>query len=213
MPGLIVCGDATRTAWLQRVDGAWQAACAPSALPPAAPVDAAAAVTPPVISAPPVGQRVTLPVPRAAAARGEFFHACLERFAPPGARRDLAALAARLKLQDERAALEHAARALLARAELARFFDPTHYVRAHSERVLLDADGQMQRPDRVVEFADAVWVIDYKTGDDALALSATALAERHRAQLEGYRRLLAALYPGKAIRAAVLRADGCLAVV
>ncbi|OJZ16308.1 MAG: DNA helicase [Thiobacillus sp. 65-29] len=211
--GLIVSGDAAHNAWLKRVEAAWQGNPGPAALPHAPPVEAAAAVTPAAIIAPPVGERVAPVVRNAAAARGEFFHACLERFAPPGAPRDLTALATRLKLEEERAELEGAARALLARNELARFFDPACYLRAHSERVLLDADGQVQRPDRVVEFEDAVWVIDYKTGDDGLALSDADLAARHRAQLEGYRHLLAALYPAKAIHAAVLRADGRLVVV
>lgn len=211
--GLIVSGDAARNAWLKRIASAWQTSPAPAALPDAPALEEAEVRLPPVISAPAVGARVTPPVQSMAAARGEFLHACLERFAPPGVPRDLAALAARLKLDDERAALEGTARDLLARRELARFFDPAHYLRAHSERTLLDAEGRMQRPDRVVEFADAVWVIDYKTGADALALSDAALAERHRPQLEGYAALLAALHPDKAIHAALLRADGRLVVV
>jgi len=211
--GLIVSGDAAHNAWLERVDAAWQANPGPVALPAAAPAAAVEAAVPAAILAPPVGQRVVPALRSVAAARGEFFHACLESFAPPGARRDLAALARHLKLEDERMQLEAAARALLTRDELARFFDPACYLRAHSERALLDADGQVQRPDRVVEFEDAVWVIDYKTGDDGLALSDADLAARHRAQLESYRHLLAALYPAKAIHAAVLRADGRLVAV
>ncbi len=211
--GLIVSGDAARNAWLKRVDAAWQAFPEPAELPTAAPVAVEVDTGPVAIVAPPVGSRVAPAVRSIAAARGEFFHACLECFAPPGARRDLAALAMRLKLEDERWALETAARALLARGELARFFDPARYLRAHSERALLDADGQIQRLDRVVEFEDAVWVIDYKTGEDSLTLSDTDLAARHRAQLERYGQLVAALHPAKAIHVAVLRADGRLVVV
>jgi len=62
----------------------------------------------------------------------------------------------------------------------------------------------------VVEFDDAVWVIDYKTGDDSLDLPDAALAERHRPQLSGYRTLLATLYPDKPILPAVLLANGRL---
>jgi len=61
-----------------------------------------------------------------------------------------------------------------------------------------------------VEFDDAVWLIDYKTGDDSRALSDTQLAERHRAQLAGYGSLLAELYAGKPVHSALLLADGRL---
>ena len=68
----------------------------------------------------------------------------------------------------------------------------------------------MQRLDRVVEFDDAVWLIDYKTGGDSRSLSNEQLAERHRPQLAGYQTLLAALYPDKPVHAALLLADGRL---
>jgi len=62
----------------------------------------------------------------------------------------------------------------------------------------------------VVEFDEAVWLIDYKTGDDSRGLADAQLAERHRAQLAGYQVLLAELYPGKPVHAALLLADGRL---
>ncbi len=68
----------------------------------------------------------------------------------------------------------------------------------------------MQRLDRVVEYDDAVWLLDYKTGDDDRSASDATLIERHQPQLAGYRTLLAALYPGRAIHAALLLADGRL---
>jgi ATP-dependent helicase/nuclease subunit A len=110
----------------------------------------------------------------------------------------------------ERARIEAEARALLAQPHLARFFDPAQYRRAHNELALIDADGRLQRLDRVVEFDDAVWLIDYKTGDDSRKLADALLAERHRAQLAGYRALLAALHPDKPVHAALLLADGRL---
>jgi len=55
-----------------------------------------------------------------------------------------------------------------------------------------------------------VWLIDYKTGDDSCSLPDAQLAERHRPQLTGYRSLLAGLYPGKPVHAALLLADGRL---
>ncbi len=207
---LIVSGDADKNAWLARVDAAWQNLALPADLPPAAAEATRAAAAPARIDAPAVGQRITPPAANPAAASGELFHACLEAHAPPGTSRDLPGLAARLGLEAQLDATEAAARALLARPHLARFFDPAQYQRAHNEWPLLDGSGRLQRLDRVVEFGDAVWLIDYKTGDDSRALSDAQLAERHRAQLAGYRSLLAELYAGKPVHAALLLADGRL---
>ena len=142
--------------------------------------------------------------------RGELFHACLERHAPPGAARDLPQLAGRLGLAAELPAIEAAARALIARPELAPLFNPAHYRVAHNELALIDGDGQLHRIDRVVEHDDGLWLIDYKTGEDSLMADDAELVARHRPQLDAYRALLAALKPGRAIRAALLRADGRL---
>jgi ATP-dependent helicase/nuclease subunit A len=122
----------------------------------------------------------------------------------------LPALAARLGLEGELATIDAAARAIVAQPQLAHFFDATRFVRAHNELTLLDGDGRVQRVDRVVEFAHAVWIIDYKTGTDARALADAELAERHRPQLAGYAALLAELHPGKPVHAALLLADGRL---
>jgi ATP-dependent helicase/nuclease subunit A len=208
--GLIVSGDANKNDWLARVGAAWQDLGLPADLPSAAAEAIASTAAPACIEAPAVGQRVVPPAAHPAAASGELFHACLERHAPPGAPRDLPALAARLGLEAELNATEAAARALLARPHLARFFEPAQYRSAHNEWSLLDDSGRLQRLDRVVEFDDAVWLIDYKTGDDSRNLSDAQLAERHRAQLAGYRALLAELYAGKPVHAALLLADGRL---
>ncbi|MHB1353657.1 MAG: PD-(D/E)XK nuclease family protein, partial [Thiobacillus sp.] len=160
-----------------------------------------------------IGRRVATAVDNAAAASGEFFHACLEVHAPPGAPRKLAELATHLGLEREHARIEAAARALLARPELAHLFDPTRYRRAYNELALLDRDGRLLRADRVVEGEDAVWLVDYKMGEQSRLLSDAALAEAHRAQLAGYRSLLAALYPDKPVHAVLLLADGRLVEV
>ena len=209
--GLIVSGAADKNAWLQRVEAAWQDLALPADLPPAASTDAprVTAVTPRIV-APAVGQRLAPASANPAAASGELFHACLEHHAPPGTPRDLPALAMQLGVAAGLARIEADARTLLAQPHLARFFDPALYRRAHSELALLDADGRVQRLDRVVEFDDAVWLIDYKTGDDSRMLADAQLAERHRPQLAGYRALLAALYPGRPVHTAVLLADGRL---
>ena len=209
--GLIVSGAADKNAWLQRVESAWQSLSLPADL-PAAPAAQAlpGAGAEPRIEAPAVGLRHPPVSANPASVRGELFHACLEHHAPPGAPRDLPALAARLGMAAELKQVEADARALLARPQLARFFDPALYQRAYNERTLLDANGRMQRLDRVVEFDDAVWLIDYKTGAESRDLSDAQLIERHRTQLAGYHYLLAELYPGKPVHSALLLADGRL---
>ncbi|MDP1862769.1 MAG: UvrD-helicase domain-containing protein [Thiobacillus sp.] len=207
--GLIVSGAADKSDWLQRVDAAWQGMELPADLPPAPSVeDVPVANALPRIAAPAIGQRLAPATANPAAASGELFHACLEHHAPPGAARDLPALATRLGVAAELNRIEADARALLTQPHLARFFDPAQYQTAHNELALLDAGGRMQRLDRVVEFDDAVWIIDYKTGGDSVGLPDDLLTERHRPQLSNYQTLLAGLYPGKPIHAALLLADG-----
>lgn len=221
---LIVSGAADKNAWLKRVDAAWLGMGLPADLPPAATADEPPkAAPPPRIDAPAIGQRLPPMPANPAAASGELFHACLEHLAPAGVHtaaggtsalqgpsRDLPTLATQLGVNAALTRIEAAARALLAQPHLARFFDPAQYRCAHNELALLDASGRMQRLDRVVEFDDAVWIIDYKTGDDSLGLSDEYLAERHRPQLSAYQTLLTGLYPGKPVQAALLLADGRL---
>jgi len=113
-------------------------------------------------------------------------------------------------------ALHEAARAmaerLIAQPALARFFDAGQYRRARNEVEYLGADGALRRIDRLVEFDDAVWVLDYKTG----GLDEADLARRaapHLAQIEDYRAAMAALYPDRPVRAALVFTDGQLYVV
>ncbi len=208
---LIVSGAADKSAWLQRVEAAWQGMTLPADLPLASVTEQQPpAVLLPRISAPAIGQRLTPASANPAAASGELFHACLEHHAPPGVPRDLPTLATQLGMTAELKRIEADARMLLAQPHLARFFDPAQYRCAHNELALLDADGRMQRLDRVVEFDDAVWLIDYKTGDDSLGLSDAHLAERHRPQLSNYQALLTGLYPDKQVNAVLLLADGRL---
>lgn len=213
---LIVSGDAAKNTWVERAAAAWQDAGLPTQLPPAAQAHTPEPAPQPVrITAPAVGQRLPSALDSAATRQGELFHACLEIHAPPGAAapRNLPQLAARLGLADALPQIEAAAHALLDQPGLARFFDPAHYHRAHNELTLLDSEGRLQRLDRVVEFDDAVWVIDYKTGDDSLTLTDAALRAQHAPQLDGYRALLAARYPGQPVHAALLLADGRLVTV
>lgn len=88
------------------------------------------------------------------------------------------------------------AEAILGNPATRRFFTAGQ---GRNEVPYVGADGQVRRIDRLVEYDDEVWVLDYKTG---------GYAEAYREQLADYRRAMAALYPGKRIRSALLFGDG-----
>jgi len=92
---------------------------------------------------------------------------------------------------------------LLALPALQRFFDPQHFCRACNEMPYVNARGELRRIDRLVEFDDEVWVLDYKTG-------ATSDSVSHRAQMQEYRVAMQAVYAGKMVRCALLFLDGTL---
>ncbi len=102
------------------------------------------------------------------------------------------------------------AQAICEAGGLRRFFDPAQYLRARNELPFVDGRGQVQRIDRLVEFEQETWVLDYKTGLADLASSDAALAARHRAQLQAYVEAVRSLLPGKPVRAGIILADGRL---
>jgi ATP-dependent helicase/nuclease subunit A len=93
-------------------------------------------------------------------------------------------------------AVSRTAETMLNAPETRRFFESG---RARNELEYIGADGQARRIDRLVEYDDEVWVLDYKTGSPN---------EAYQTQIDDYRQAVAALYPGKRIRAALLFADG-----
>jgi ATP-dependent helicase/nuclease subunit A len=92
---------------------------------------------------------------------------------------------------------------LLNMPTLLRFFDKQYYLSAANELCYVNAIGQLRRIDRMVEFKDEVWVLDYKSGDNLVLPS-------YMAQLEEYRSAMQAIYPGKMVRCALIDADGKL---
>jgi ATP-dependent helicase/nuclease subunit A len=95
------------------------------------------------------------------------------------------------------------AQGLLSAPQLARFFDPAQHRAAYNEMPYVDAQGELKRIDRLVEFDDEVWVLDYKLGD-------SEDAARYRAQMEEYRAAMRAVFAGKTVRCALVFADGVL---
>lgn len=107
---------------------------------------------------------------------------------------------------DEIDSLWQRAQHLLASPQLARFFDPRQYVSACNEMPYVNSRGELKRIDRLVEFDNDVWVLDYKLGD-------SEDAARYRAQMQEYRSAMQAAYAGKTVRCALLFADGVLSEV
>jgi ATP-dependent helicase/nuclease subunit A len=102
--------------------------------------------------------------------------------------------------------LETIARRLVASDALQRFFDPALHRWSANELEFVLPDGQPGRIDRLVEFDDDIWILDYKSGQG------DRFAETYEAQLAGYARAVAAIRPGKVVHAALIRPDGAFDV-
>jgi ATP-dependent helicase/nuclease subunit A len=85
---------------------------------------------------------------------------------------------------------------------LAHFFDPARFRRASNELEIISA-GAVLRADRVVEFADAVWVLDYKA-----RVTGTELPQ-YRRQVRAYREALSAIHAGRVVRAGLIDLAVC----
>jgi ATP-dependent helicase/nuclease subunit A len=92
---------------------------------------------------------------------------------------------------------------LLALPQLARFFDAQQYRTACNEMSYINAQGELKRIDRLVEFDDEVWVLDYKLGD-------SEDAARYRSQMQEYLAAMRSVYAGKTVRCGLVFAGGAL---
>jgi ATP-dependent helicase/nuclease subunit A len=140
-------------------------------------------------------------------AYGTHFHSLMERITG-GAPADRAGVQRGLGLADgEFAPMWEQAQLLLAAPDLARFFDAGRFKRAVNEVSYVNEAGEVRRIDRLVELDDAIWVLDYKTGDSAR--SDPALVEQYRAQLAEYRGAMRSAYGNqRPVNAAIIFADG-----
>ncbi|GAB3538850.1 hypothetical protein GCM10027343_05300 [Noviherbaspirillum agri] len=95
---------------------------------------------------------------------------------------------------------------ILFQPELERFFNPVHFHYACNEmEVVANSGGKdVMRFDRTVVFSDEVWILDYKR--DLLESERAA----YRAQLSRYSQVAQQVFPGKAVRAALITSDGQL---
>ncbi len=151
----------------------------------------------------PVGQR--RPVMSDAQRYGIWLHGLLEYLAPSGERRQesvMDALQHKLNIPAvEMPVLWQQAQDILNTPGLVRFFDARLYLAAANEIAYVDASGLLRRIDRLVEFEEEVWVLDYKTGADS-----GSFAE----QLEEYRSAMQAIHPHKPVRCALIYPGGKL---
>jgi ATP-dependent helicase/nuclease subunit A len=138
--------------------------------------------------------------------RGELVHRILElvEYAEGDAEAVLAAAAARaaaLSREDptDSARAARVVSRMLADARLAPFFARAPGRLVLREQELCSADGRLFRIDRLVVDPDRVTVLDWKTGAEEPAA--------HAAQMEGYRKLLSEVYPGKPVESLVAYMD------
>jgi len=209
--GIRQAGELDDTSWLGQLDAAlektemndlpemaWLDTPPPSSTdtrPPAPPESAPAW--------PAIGTRRQEETPEAAF--GTLLHAWLEH---RSAGKDDEAIRALLRVEDSRAeTIAATARRMLSHPELAAAFDPARHVRAHNELEFLDEEGRAARMDRLVEFEQEVWILDYKSGglDEP---DPDRRAHPHREQMERYRHAAQALFPHKPVRTALVFADG-----
>jgi ATP-dependent helicase/nuclease subunit A len=100
------------------------------------------------------------------------------------------------------------AQRILAAPELQRFFDPLQYKRAANEVSYMIETGEVRRIDRLVEFDEEMWVLDYKTGDPKTI--DPALMEQYRGQLAEYCAAMRRLYARRRVSGAIVFADGAV---
>lgn len=85
--------------------------------------------------------------------------------------------------------------------EMGRYFREAYGREIRKEQEYSDGDGRLFRMDRVVIDPDGVTVIDYKTGSEKEAL------EKYKSQIRNYMKILAEVYPGKAVRGVIAFVD------
>ena len=174
-------------------------------------------VTAPSVDAPSVATsmdvRLTQPLPTGTRKavmtepqrRGVWLHALLQHLAASNdttQETERAALQSRIGIPTaEMDALWQQAQQLLSSPSLARYFDTQQYLSACNEMPYVNAQGELKRIDRLVEFEGEVWVLDYKLGENTDPA-------RHHAQMLEYKSAMQSVYAGKQVRCALLFGDG-----
>jgi ATP-dependent helicase/nuclease subunit A len=122
------------------------------------------------------------------------------------------AIAERILANEEnttRESLIRHAQSILRAPHLQQFFDPEKFISAQNEVSVVDVNCELLRLDRLVEFSNEVWVLDYKSATSQTAQSSLLLAV-YRAQLARYRGALLDIYPNKTLRCGLIFGDAVL---
>ncbi len=136
--------------------------------------------------------------------RGTWLHALLQQLSEQDNRTDQAAMQLELGIPaDEFNKLWRQAQSLLTRPELKRFYDASQFQHAHNEMPYVNAQGELKRIDRLVEYEKEVWVLDYKTG-------ASHDPAPYHAQMAEYRSAMRSAYINKDIRCALIFSNGVM---
>jgi ATP-dependent helicase/nuclease subunit A len=136
--------------------------------------------------------------------RGTWLHAMLQILTTTGVVADQASMQIQCGIPGkEMDALWQQAQTLLSQPELQRYFDASLYQKASNEMPYVNAQGEMKRIDRLVEFDNEVWVLDYKTGTSHDAAP-------YRAQMAEYRSAMQGVYVNTKVRCALVFTDGLL---
>ncbi|MEQ1668263.1 MAG: 3'-5' exonuclease, partial [Sulfuriferula sp.] len=135
---------------------------------------------------------------------GKLVHALLAAITPPQTCTD-DTLRARYGVQSEFENALECTRRITQQPHLQRFFDPQQYQIAHNEYAYLRADGSTHRIDRLVIFAEEVWILDYKTDQ---AIDPAELITRHREQLNEYCNAMQNSYQSHVVYCGLITAAG-----
>ena len=142
---------------------------------------------------------------------GIRLHALLEWIAPPAPVLDRAWLQDRLEVDDaEFDSLWQDALHLTQAPHLQRFFDPECYVNAWKEVPYRTAAGESRRLDRLVEFDDSVWILDFKAAERAEEGSLAACGAPYLGQMREYRVAMEGVFAPKTVRAVLVFGNGLL---
>lgn len=149
---------------------------------------------------------------RAAMGYGTQFHLVMDRLTRDSAGRegnapDVDALRRELALPREAfEALWRDAQRLLNTVEYRRYFDTGWYISAANEMPMVTTSGEILRIDRLVEFAESVSVLDYKTGQRDTT-DAVLLAD-YKKQVAAYCRCVSKAFPGRPVEGLIIFAGG-----
>ncbi|MBT7426526.1 MAG: hypothetical protein HN781_01120, partial [Betaproteobacteria bacterium] len=89
-----------------------------------------------------------------------------------------------------------------------RFFDSLEYLKAQNEVAYVNGSGDMRRIDRLVEFDEEIWIVDYKISLDHHSKPSSEMRRQYKSQLVQYRDDLVNIGVGKPIRIGVVLSGG-----